>query len=608
MNVINEWIPRWHFLMLNDTKRNEAFRQAILHAVREEGVERVLDIGTGTGILALYAHEAGAKKIYACESNEIMSQIACNVFENDKLGNIVLLKDHSTNLSVKDLGDAQVDLIVTEIFDSGVFGEGVLSTLIHAKKILLKESGRVIPNKVELFVVGVDHVGIAEKQESINSTLENSIYLKNTTLIPKVDGPYDTYSSAGGGDHLIIRTERAHAFTVNFNDLQSMQEADEGQLDATVQLRCSEGGHIEGFIVFFALHLDDKNVIANFDETPMTSEITKCWDPVLFRLNEPMEVRKYQVLKATVSCRGGVLNLKHEYDPIDERVVAVDPELYAFLADDEYLYELEYNVIKLLKKNKKKFVNFADFLTFPHIGINLLKEGEIETLYCPEKTRDFVEKISDWNCITKGAIKFVQDLEDFLENDIKLDIILMQPITGHGTLNEEHLKHYETLKTNCLSTSGAIFPNKIDLCAKLIHSSWLQQVTSVQNENLQDCSIPTQMNEYSTRHQFEFKDFDSSDLSDITTIAKIHFDENFHQKDVIINLNMVRNQINGILYYFKIFFTSNSIPVLTNRKKSFCTQNCFVQNFDVAKDRTSVVVRCIQDEFVFRCEILENTS
>lgn len=48
--VANWLVERWHFIMLNDTKRNTVYDAAIRKAVGL-GAKSVLDIGTGTGIL-----------------------------------------------------------------------------------------------------------------------------------------------------------------------------------------------------------------------------------------------------------------------------------------------------------------------------------------------------------------------------------------------------------------------------------------------------------------------------------------------------------------------------------------------------------------------------
>ena len=49
-NVCGHLVERWHFRMLNDRRRNAAYEEAIMNAVRA-GCDSVLDIGAGTGIL-----------------------------------------------------------------------------------------------------------------------------------------------------------------------------------------------------------------------------------------------------------------------------------------------------------------------------------------------------------------------------------------------------------------------------------------------------------------------------------------------------------------------------------------------------------------------------
>ncbi|CAJ0935858.1 unnamed protein product [Ranitomeya imitator] len=48
--VANWLVERWHFVMLNDVRRNRMYQKAIENAV-QAGCQTVLDIGTGTGIL-----------------------------------------------------------------------------------------------------------------------------------------------------------------------------------------------------------------------------------------------------------------------------------------------------------------------------------------------------------------------------------------------------------------------------------------------------------------------------------------------------------------------------------------------------------------------------
>lgn len=92
-------VDRWHFVMLNDRKRNETFNKAIKKKVHL-GYDTVLDIGTGTGLLSLYAHDAGAKKVYACDCSPVMSDIAKKVFHKNKADSIKLISKASNSLKI----------------------------------------------------------------------------------------------------------------------------------------------------------------------------------------------------------------------------------------------------------------------------------------------------------------------------------------------------------------------------------------------------------------------------------------------------------------------------------------------------------------------------
>ncbi len=55
--------------MVSDRPRTNAFAAAIREVVQPGDV--VLDVGTGTGILAMFAAKAGARKVYAIDATDI---------------------------------------------------------------------------------------------------------------------------------------------------------------------------------------------------------------------------------------------------------------------------------------------------------------------------------------------------------------------------------------------------------------------------------------------------------------------------------------------------------------------------------------------------------
>ena len=79
VRVMTDWVvrreaPLWHFSIIHDQPRNEAYSRALAHFVKP-GMT-VFEIGTGTGILAMLAARAGAKHVYTCERRADVAQAA----------------------------------------------------------------------------------------------------------------------------------------------------------------------------------------------------------------------------------------------------------------------------------------------------------------------------------------------------------------------------------------------------------------------------------------------------------------------------------------------------------------------------------------------------
>jgi hypothetical protein len=73
------WGTDFHELLLGDELRMRAYRQAIEETVRLGDV--VVDLGTGTGVLARWAIEAGAAHVYAIERDAELLERATATFE-----------------------------------------------------------------------------------------------------------------------------------------------------------------------------------------------------------------------------------------------------------------------------------------------------------------------------------------------------------------------------------------------------------------------------------------------------------------------------------------------------------------------------------------------
>jgi tetratricopeptide (TPR) repeat protein len=88
-------IPSWHFDMLNDEKRNDAYDRAIRKTV--VNANQVLEIGTGSGLLSMMAARAGARKVVTCEMCRFLAKIAEKIIEKNGFADRIRVINQNPN-------------------------------------------------------------------------------------------------------------------------------------------------------------------------------------------------------------------------------------------------------------------------------------------------------------------------------------------------------------------------------------------------------------------------------------------------------------------------------------------------------------------------------
>lgn len=138
-----------HVKMLDDRVRTEAYLRAIRSVVRPGDV--VVDLGTGTGVLAIAAVKAGARQVYAIERTSI-GEAARAMFDANGAGDrITLVRGNSTQVSLPE----RADVLVSEIIGNDPFGEQVLTYTRDALRRFMKERARMVPSGLRLLACGV---------------------------------------------------------------------------------------------------------------------------------------------------------------------------------------------------------------------------------------------------------------------------------------------------------------------------------------------------------------------------------------------------------------------------------------------------------------------
>ncbi len=128
-----------HESMLQDDVRCRAFRDALFEVVTPDSV--VLDIGAGTGILSVFAAQAGARKVYAVERSPVAQCARQIIADNGLSDRIEVFQGEMEAMELPE----KVDIIVSEWLGGYGVDENLLPIVIHARDRWLKPGGIMIP-------------------------------------------------------------------------------------------------------------------------------------------------------------------------------------------------------------------------------------------------------------------------------------------------------------------------------------------------------------------------------------------------------------------------------------------------------------------------------
>lgn len=149
--------------MLHDKERNQKYFLGIQTAIQKMHSmgkkANVLDIGTGTGLLSMMAVQCGADSVTAIEGFRPVADCAKNIIKTNGFeSEITIISKCSLDVKVGADGDMErrCNILVTEIFDTELIGEGAIKTFSHAHRELLERDCIVIPTSATVYAQVVE--------------------------------------------------------------------------------------------------------------------------------------------------------------------------------------------------------------------------------------------------------------------------------------------------------------------------------------------------------------------------------------------------------------------------------------------------------------------
>jgi SAM-dependent methyltransferase len=272
--LLGSLLPGYHPRMMNDARRNQAWDRVLRRAVRP-GM-RVLEIGTGVGMLALMAARAGAEKVTTCEKDPIAARVAREICECNGYGNKVEVvpKKSQDLIPGADL-ERPADLLFCDIFADTLLGFDPLPALADARNRLLAPGAPVIP------AAGVIKLALARWKNCAIVCRTN--YAAGFDIGAFANLVRPSVTLAIGDADLSLCSQDAEAFRFDFG-LPHQPPAGRAELTLEADL----DGVVDGVVQWIRLELDTETALEARPEPGATFFSS----PVFWPLPEPVEMRR----------------------------------------------------------------------------------------------------------------------------------------------------------------------------------------------------------------------------------------------------------------------------------------------------------------------------
>ncbi|XP_072935571.1 protein arginine N-methyltransferase 9-like [Epargyreus clarus] len=596
-------VQRWHYRMLNDKTRNFSYHAAIRETV-ESGKDSVLDLGAGTGLLSMYAAKCNPESIVGVEMVAVLSSMAQRLVLDNNFHSIRIVTESSQSLSDSDIGGKK-SLLITEMFDVALFGEGIIRSLDHAFKNLLQEKGRVLPIGGEFFIRGIKCDSLMTRyylnnkiKALLNIPLETNIMLSND-LYDSVDVPLY--------EDLLYMTDPESVLKIDFNNAKDLETKLSQVVDYNIKLNPLMSGEISTIVGWFNLYLTNN---ISLTTNPVCENRSTAWQQVIFSNFLPKEVQQNNPFTVTLQLING-LRLGLKTDTEDGMKIKISEYLMRFLNDEKYIETITSSAdaafMYLLQHIPVSDIVIADLSPFPIFGLMMLKGG-VKSLSCYaiiKEDQDFIKNVFQAYDIHQDRYEIFNNPNHFL-GDKKFHAIYYNIFDPRGNLDRTMLRITHFLEINNLIEGGLFLPYNIKVMGQLIHGPCLDFHNRVYDANT-GYMIAHHMNKFqvSINNGLDFMNFKYTALSNPVILGYCR-----HMKPQIIECPVIKDGIaNAVLCWYEIKVSQYTPSIATNRPKSFLDGVAFLADpqVQVAVDKVPDIICCVDDDHSFKV-IIDNVA
>jgi type I protein arginine methyltransferase len=291
-----------HHTMLSDKVRTDSYRDAILMNPNFFKDKLVMDVGCGTSILSMFASKAGAKTVYAIDQSDVIYK-AMDIATTNGFKNIKFVKGRLEDIETP---FEKVDIIISEWMGYFLLFEGMLDSVIYARKNYLKEGGLLLPNRCTISIVGYGD------DDRYKETIEffKNVYGFNMSCMLKdilLEGHVEVCKSE------FIMTKSNEILNL---DLMTC-DLDYSNFSYDFNLEVTKAGKMNSIVGYFDCFFELPEKQISFSTSPDSTPTH--WKQVIFYFDEPIEVKVGENIK------GKLINRR---DRKDLRAINVEIEIF----------------------------------------------------------------------------------------------------------------------------------------------------------------------------------------------------------------------------------------------------------------------------------------
>ena len=262
-----------HEEMLSDAVRVDAYHRGIRRGVTPGDV--VLDLGTGTGLLAFMASRAGAAKVYAVEHSDFI-EVAREIGRHNGFTNVEFVQANSRDFTPPE----PIDVVLHEQMGDELFNENMLENLLDLRDRVLAPGGRILPGRFRLFIEPVTFRAEMRVRRFHNIELPDGIDLSametSTALAPYDTDRFGQFWARPGAVAATIGTPRP---VVEF-DVATLESPAALPRHHDLERVATADAIVDGACVWFEAHFDDETTLSTSPLGPNTS-----WGNRVYRID-----------------------------------------------------------------------------------------------------------------------------------------------------------------------------------------------------------------------------------------------------------------------------------------------------------------------------------